>query len=97
MFLGTCLNGTNYEVYEFDEADPEDMGKLVLTLRDADSMDVRTYHSKTFDTVEDLMEFIYENRRSEKRRYDFYFQLHAYKIIREHYIQLYYSWHVSSS
>ncbi|WP_150274150.1 hypothetical protein [Paenibacillus tepidiphilus] len=97
MNFGTCIVDSRLLILEFNSSNPEDMGTLVLSLPEADSVDVRSYRASMFDDAEDVMKFIHDNRERTKRNYNYYFQVHAYKIIREHYIQLYYTSHVSNS
>lgn len=100
MDYGTCImNDNELIIYQFEsiDSDPDNMGEEILVLPHADSLDVRSYRASLFDDAEEVIKFINHQELCMKRNYDYYFKVHAYKIVREHYIQLYYTSHVSNS
>lgn len=100
MYYGSCIGDGRLEIFLFDSSDPDDMGKIVLSLPEADSVDIfniRRSQSIVLDSAEDVMKFINEKKYRSKHNYHYDFWTVAYKIIREHYIELYYMIHISGS
>ncbi|MBT2293121.1 hypothetical protein J7E73_29210 [Paenibacillus albidus] len=96
-FYGSCIANGRLEIILFDSSDPDDMGKIVLSLPEADSLDIRRCQSIVLDSEEDVMKFI--NEKKYRSKYSFYYDFWtvAYEIISQHYIKLYYMIQISGS
>lgn len=63
LYYGSCIGDGRLEIFLFDSSDPDDMGKIVLSLPEADSVDIfniRRSQSIVLDSAEDVMKFINE-------------------------------------
>ncbi|WP_059040656.1 hypothetical protein [Paenibacillus rubinfantis] len=73
-------------------------GKVLLSLSNIHRIvPPRFPNTKTFDTIEEVMAFIRKEREYFRHSMHQYFLLHAYEIVDEHYIRIYYNVHSSNS
>lgn len=76
----------------------DENGKLLLTLSNVNRIaPLRFPSSETFDTIEDAVAFVREKREYYHHSMYQYFLLHAYEIVDDHYIRIYYNVHSSNS
>lgn len=90
----------NLEIIKYihDESKGKDtITKTVLTLREANSANVKNARSRIFDDEDELMDFINDQKRRERFSPYISFLMEGYKIVDDHFIQLFYNTHASNS